>query len=76
MDLILGQFADAEIGDLSERELDALEVIMAEEDNDLVKYINGEKPVPEKFQRALFDRIASYKPDFDPVTMDGTGTSE
>ncbi len=40
---------------------------MAEEDADLVKYITGEKPVPAVYQTPLFERIASYRPDFDPI---------
>ncbi len=67
MDLILGQFAEDRIADLPEEQLDALEAIMAEEDGDLIKWINGEKPVPEQYRTPLFDEIASYKPDFSPV---------
>lgn len=66
MDLVFGQFTEAEIALLDDRGLDELETIMAEEDNDLVKWITGEKPVPERFQTPLFARIAAYRPDFDP----------
>ena len=38
---------------------------MAEEDGDLVKWILGEREVPDRFRTPLFDRIAAYKPDFD-----------
>ncbi len=76
MDLILGQFAEAEIADLSEEELDALEAIMAEEDGDLIKWFNGEKPVPDRFRTPLFDRIAAYRPDFSPVTGETAETPE
>lgn len=65
MDLVFGQFADKELASLAEAELDELEAIMAEEDNDLVKWILGERPVPEQFQTPLFARIAAYRPDFD-----------
>ncbi|CAN7612885.1 succinate dehydrogenase assembly factor 2 [Rhizobium sp. LjRoot30] len=76
MDLVLGQFAEAEIAGLNEAELDALEVIMAEEDNDLVKWVTGAAPTPERFRTTLFDRIASYRPDFDPVTAATLRTAE
>ncbi|MGQ3278766.1 MAG: succinate dehydrogenase assembly factor 2, partial [Shinella sp.] len=56
MDLVLGAFADAEIENLSEAELDELERIMEEEDNDLVKWVTGEMPVPEEFRDGLFPR--------------------
>lgn len=76
MDLVLGQFAEAEIASLSEAELDALEVIMAEEDNDLVKWVTGAAPTPDQFRTPLFDRIVSYRPDFDPVTNTNLRTAE
>jgi antitoxin CptB len=65
MDLVFGQFAEAEVARLSEAELDEFETIMAEEDNDLVRWIMGTWPVPERFQTPMFARIAAYKPDFD-----------
>jgi antitoxin CptB len=65
MDLVFGQFAEAEVVTLSEAELDEFETIMAEEDNDLVRWIMGTWPVPERFQTPMFARIAAYKPDFD-----------
>ena len=70
MDLVFGQFAEAEIAGLPDEALDELETIMAEEDNDLVKWVTGEKPVPEEFRRGLFPRIAAYKPDFSPLFED------
>ncbi|MGO8426246.1 hypothetical protein ACC772_40360, partial [Rhizobium ruizarguesonis] len=33
--------------------------------DDLVRWIMGTWPVPERFQTPMFDRIAAYKPDFD-----------
>lgn len=69
MDLVLGQFAEAEIADLSLADLDELEVFMAEEDHDLVRWITGADPLPERYQTPLFAKIASYSPDFDPVTL-------
>jgi len=65
MDLVFGQFAEAEVATLSEAELDEFETIMAEEDNDLVRWIMGTWPVLERFQTPMFARIAAYKPDFD-----------
>lgn len=67
MDLVLGQFAEAEIANLSEAELDELERIMAEEDNDLVKWVTGAEEIPAHIQGELFTRIAAIRPDFSPV---------
>ncbi|MFB2551539.1 FAD assembly factor SdhE [Ensifer soli] len=70
MDLVFGQFAEAEVASLSDADLDALEAIMAEEDNDLVKWVTGERPVPDRFRTPLFARIAAYRPDFSPPAED------
>ncbi|MEF0942307.1 FAD assembly factor SdhE [Rhizobium sp. BR 362] len=67
MDLVFGQFADNELPGLTEAELDEFERIMAEEDNDLVKWILGTQPVPEHLRTPLFMRLAAYKPDFDEI---------
>lgn len=69
MDLILGQFAEAEITTMSEAELDELERIMAEEDADLISWINGAAPAPDHLKSPMFERIAAVRPDFSPVTM-------
>jgi antitoxin CptB len=68
MDLVFGQFAETEIASLSDAELDALETVMAEEDQDLNSWITGAEPLPDRMRTAMFDRIAAYRPDFDIVT--------
>ncbi|UJW73706.1 FAD assembly factor SdhE [Rhizobium sp. SL42] len=70
MDLMLGQFCEAEIATLSDTDLDELELIMAEEDNDLVKWVTGAAPIPDRFQTPLFTRIAALRPDFSPVNAE------
>jgi antitoxin CptB len=70
MDLVFGQFADNELPALSEAELDELERIMAEEDNDLVKWILGTLPIPQHLDTPLFARVAAYKPDFEQMIAD------
>ncbi|MGE7370980.1 succinate dehydrogenase assembly factor 2 [Neorhizobium sp. NPDC001467] len=70
MDLVFGQFAEEQISSLSDAELDAFEIIMAEEDADLNSWITGSVPVPERYRTPLFERLASYRPDFDLVTRE------
>lgn len=65
MDLVFGQFAEKEIAVLSDVELDEFETIMAEEDNDLMRWIMGTWLVPERFRTPMFERLAAYKPDFE-----------
>jgi antitoxin CptB len=66
MDLVIGGFTDAEIATLSDTELDELELLMAEEDADIFRWVTGEAETPERFRTALFDRMRAYVPDFEP----------
>lgn len=69
MDLVFGQFAENEIASLSDEELDEFETIMAEEDQDLNRWITGADPVPAHLQTPMFERLCKYRPDFDIVTI-------
>jgi antitoxin CptB len=66
MDLVIGGFADAEIGTLDEAELDQLETLMDEDDGDILKWVTGEAETPERFRTAVFERMRAYVPDFEP----------
>jgi antitoxin CptB len=68
MDLVFGNFAEAQIASLSEPELDEFEQIMGEDDHDLHGWITGASPLPAERNTPLFARLAAYKPNFDPVT--------
>lgn len=73
MDLVIGGFADAEIGTLDEAELDQLETLMAEEDGDILKWVTGEVETPEQFRTAVFERMRAYVPDFEPEQVGDKG---
>ena len=60
MDLILGRFADAEISNLSDNELDELERLIEVPDPDLYAAITGDKLLPEDVTGALFARIKAF----------------
>ena len=60
MDLILGRFADAEIGNLSEPELTELEILLEVNDPDLYAAITGDKVLPADVAGALFARIKAF----------------
>jgi antitoxin CptB len=60
MDLILGRFADAEIGNLSDDELTALERLIEVPDPDLYAAITGDKVLPADVAGALFSRIKAF----------------
>lgn len=61
VDLILGTFADEEIARLGEDELDVYEALMAEPDADILKWVTGEVPVPERHDTPVFGKILSYR---------------
>jgi antitoxin CptB len=60
MDLILGRFADAEIGNLSDDELNELERLIEVPDPDLYAAITGDKVLPSDVAGVLFDRIRAF----------------
>jgi antitoxin CptB len=60
MDLILGRFADAEIGNLTDDELLELESLLEVNDPDLYAAITGDKLLPAEIAGALFARIKAF----------------
>ena len=61
MDLILGRFADAEIGSLSDDELGRLEQLIEVPDPDLYAALTGDTPLVPEYAGALFDRIKAFR---------------
>jgi antitoxin CptB len=59
MDLILGSFADKQMHLLSDADLDAHEAIMAENDQDLYRWISGQVEMPDEIRPAL-ERVADH----------------
>ncbi len=62
MDLIMGTFADDNIADLTEAELDEFERLGDESDQKVYAWITGAEQVPDAFDTPLFARIKSTKP--------------
>ena len=65
MDLILGRFADAEIGNLSEQELAQFEQLMDVPDPDLYAALTGNMTPAPDYASGLFDRIKSFRGNSD-----------
>jgi antitoxin CptB len=61
MDLILGRFADAEIGGLSDAELGQLESLIEVPDPDLYAALIGDQLLPPEHASPLFDRIRAFR---------------
>jgi antitoxin CptB len=60
MDLIMGRFADATIGTLTEAELDDFERLSEEPEPDLYAWITGERPVAPAHDTPLFQRLRQF----------------
>ena len=67
MDLIMGRFADAEIGTLSEVDLDEFERLIEVPDRDLFHWITGESATPENYDTALFRRLRRFHSHDAPI---------
>ena len=60
MDLLFGQFADANIADLSEDQLDTFEILLDLPDRDVLAWLTGEKSAPIEHQTDFFGLIISF----------------
>jgi len=48
-DIILGDFAEAFLAGLNDKEIQVYEDLLAEDDSDIYKWVNGQLPAPEKY---------------------------
>jgi len=67
MDLIMGRFADAQIGNLSEAELDEFERLIEVLDRDLLSWVTGEAEVPENYDSDVFRQLKAFHQHDKPI---------
>lgn len=60
MDLLLGRFADSEIGRLSEEEIAALEKLLDAPEPDIYHWIMDTMPAPGEYDAALLRKIRQF----------------
>ena len=60
MDLILGRFADAHIGELSDGELAEFERLLDIPDQELFAWITGAEAAPSEWDRGIFRRLRDF----------------
>lgn len=53
MDMLLGPFSDAPLGELSDSELDIYEQLLSENDQEIYRWISGQEGTPERYQRLI-----------------------
>ena len=61
MDLVLGPFADAELANLSEADLDEIERWLNVPDQQIFAWVNGMQAVPAEFDTVLFRRLRKFQ---------------
>ncbi len=61
MDLILGTFADAEIGALTAAEIEQYEKLLEIPDTELLPWITGERAIPEAERTDILLRILAFR---------------
>lgn len=59
MDLVLGRWSDDMLEKMDADELDLYEALLGEMDQDLLRWITGLDPVPERYE-VLFARITEH----------------
>jgi antitoxin CptB len=60
MDLIMGGFCDAQIGTLSEAEIDEFEQLIDLPDHDLYRWVVGEAELPPALDTVLFRKMRNF----------------
>jgi antitoxin CptB len=63
MDLVMGQFADANLPAMSEAELDEFERLLDMPDPEVLAWITGEETTPPDFETPLFARLRTAPGD-------------
>jgi antitoxin CptB len=67
MDLIMGQFADAHIGELTDAELDVYEHLIEAPDRDILTWLTGEVETPSNYDTAVFRRVKAFHTHMGPI---------
>jgi antitoxin CptB len=67
MDILMGRFADAEIGTMPEADLHAFERLIEVPDQDLFRWITGEDEAPSNYDTAVFRRLRMFHSHAAPI---------
>ena len=63
MDLIMGRFADREIGTVTEAELDGFEALLERQESEVYAWVTGEAEPPEGMEGELVERMKAFPGD-------------
>ncbi|MGI9434100.1 MAG: succinate dehydrogenase assembly factor 2 [Geminicoccaceae bacterium] len=59
-DLIFGRFADVHVETMDASALDRYEALLEESDHDLLGWITGREPVPNRHKNDIFDMVKGF----------------
>jgi antitoxin CptB len=69
MDLLMGRFANAELGALPEDDLDDLELLMEAPDRDVFSWLTGEIETPANYDTPVFRKVRAFHTHDVPVNL-------
>lgn len=67
-DILFGRFADAHVRDMDQDALDRYEALIEESDQDLLAWLMGRTPVPERHDNDIFDLLKRFNVNPDSST--------
>ncbi len=67
MDLIMGQFADAEIARLNEAEIEAFELLIEVPDRDLFAWLTDAEETPANYDTGVFRKLKIFHTYLGPI---------
>ena len=62
MDLVVGGFARARLFGMSNGELALFEMMLEIPDQELLSWVTGQEPVPQKWNTSLLQEMISFRP--------------
>ena len=69
MDLIMGQFCDRHIAELSEDELDEFERLIEAPDRDVLSWVTGEVETPSNYDLPVFRKLKAFHSHLGPINV-------
>lgn len=67
VELLTGRFADAQIGELSEAEMDDFEQLIEVPERDLIGWITGKLDLPENYDTSVWHRMMAFHAPTGPL---------
>jgi antitoxin CptB len=67
VDLLLGRFANAEIGNLCDRDLEDYELLLDAPDRDIFSWLTGEAETPGPFGTPVLQKVRAFHSHAGPI---------